>query len=111
LQPRFSGCHPNVTVTAAKLASVVVAIALFIAAMATSRIQDWQMVATALLVPLALIWFAEYIDEPVRPRGSPWRRTLWGRHIMSPCRPSPSWLVAAFGWLFLAGVALPIWFD
>jgi hypothetical protein len=56
-------------------------------------------VAVGVLVPLGLIWFPEEIDGWFRS----WRR---GGLPGLRARPSPGWLLAAMGWVFLA--ALPL---
>jgi hypothetical protein len=56
-------------------------------------------VALGVLIPLALIWFPEEIDE--------WTQTWRNAGLTAlPTTPSPPWMLRAMGWLFL--VALPL---
>jgi hypothetical protein len=55
-------------------------------------------VALGVLIPLGLICFPNEIDSWTRM----WRVGLTGRRIL----PSPSWMLAAMGWVFLVGLPL-----
>jgi hypothetical protein len=61
--------------------------------------EGWQFVVTVVLgalIPLALIWFPEEIDNYFRTTAIPG---------LSPSA-SPGWLVAAMGWVLLAGIPM-----
>ena len=56
-------------------------------------------VLIGLLFPLAMIWFPDELGDMTG--------AVRGGYID---RPSPGWLVAAFGWFFLVGMPVVIWF-
>ena len=87
-------------VTIAKLAALLLALGYVIAAgFSTEGLPGAGLVAVAVLFPLALIWFPDEIES--------WGR-LWRRGGPSGIRmlPSPPWLVAFMGWVFLVGLPL-----
>jgi hypothetical protein len=55
-------------------------------------------VALGVIIPLALIWIPEEIDLWTRM----WRVGLPGLNTS----PSPAWMLAAMGWVFLVGLPL-----
>jgi hypothetical protein len=81
--------------TFSKIAALVLALVYVVAAWASTG--DVSLAATVtfgVLVPLTLIWFPKLIES--------WSRWKRGLHM----HPSPSWLVALMGWIFLVGVPL-----
>jgi hypothetical protein len=87
-------------ITISKLAALLLALGYTIAAWLSA--DGWPFavtVAVGTLLPLALIWFPEEIDDWIRL----WRRGGRGGLQM---RPSPAWLLATMGWVFL--LALPL---
>lgn len=81
-------------VTVSKLAALVIAVVEVIAEIALEK--SWAFavtVAVGALLPLALIWFPEFLGG----------LTGWGTRAPVD-RPSPPRLVAALGWLFLLGL-------
>ena len=80
-------------VTLSKIAAFVVAIGWIIAAITLGKSWTFALTVTVgTLLPLALIWFPEFLGS----------LTGWGTWRVN--RPSPPWLVAALGWLLLLGV-------
>lgn len=87
-------------VTIAKVAAMLLALGYIIAASVSGAgLRFAGTVALGVLLPLALIWFPDEIES--------WSR-LWRRGGLSGLRlsPSPPWLVAAMGWVFLMGLPL-----
>jgi hypothetical protein len=81
-------------VTLSKIVGLAVAIGWGVAAFTLGR--NWTLiltVAVGTLLPLSLIWFPEFLGS----------LTGWGAKAPID-RPSPSWLVAALGWLLLLGI-------
>jgi hypothetical protein len=76
-----------------RVASLVIAIGYVVAALVASQTSVIFLIAGALLVPLALIWFPEVIG---RATGN-----LGGRHIN---RETPPVVVSLAGWFFLVGL-------
>jgi hypothetical protein len=80
--------------TVSKIAALALAVAYVIAAARQSS-SFAATVALGVLIPLHLICFPEMIEEWMR-------RKKKGLHV----KPSPPWLVAAMGWVFLVGLPL-----
>src|SRR5947208_3258907 len=82
-----------------RLASVLVAIGYVIAALVTAKEgQQYAAIilAIALLLPLALIWFPDVVGDYIGP-------TSRGGYID---RPTPALMIAIAGWFFLVGLPL-----
>jgi len=80
--------------TLSKIAGLAVAIGLVIVAFTLGRSWTFALtVAVGMLLPLALIWFPEFLGS----------LTGWGTRAPID-RPSPPWLVVALGWLLLLGL-------
>jgi hypothetical protein len=87
-------------VTVSKIAALLLASGYVVAAgISRDGLPFAATVAVGVVLPLALIWFPEEIGSWTR-----WRRGL-------RMRPSPAWMVAAMGWVFLVGIplALVLW--
>ncbi len=84
-------------VTLSKVVSLVLAVAYVIAAGVAESLSFAGTVAVGCLMALALIWFPEQIGS-----WTPWRRYSWYSRIS----PSPAWMVATMGWVFLVGLPL-----
>jgi hypothetical protein len=81
-------------VTVGRLVSLAIAAAYVIAGFALEKSWTFALaVAAGTLMPLALIWFPEFLGG----------LTGWGTRAPID-RPSPPGLVAAAGWLFLLGL-------
>ena len=80
--------------TISKLAALAIAVVEVIAASALEKSWPFTLtVAVGVLLPLALIWFPEFLGG----------LTGWG--MSAPIdRPSPPLLVAVLGWLLLLGL-------
>jgi hypothetical protein len=87
-------------VTASKIVALLLALAYLVAAaISEGGLSFIGLVAVAVVLPLALIWFPEQIESWMRS----WRSGgIRGLHMHS----SPAWLVAMMGWLFLVGLPL-----
>jgi hypothetical protein len=89
-----SASEVRMQVTAGRLVSLAVAVAYVIAAFAWEKSWTFALtVAAATLLPLALIWFPDFLGG----------LTGWGTRA-SIDRPSPPPFVAAAGWLLLLGL-------
>jgi hypothetical protein len=87
-------------VTISKVVALLLALAyIFAAGVSREGLPFAGTVAVGVLIPLALIWFPGEIDGWVR---------LWngGRFRGLQVRPSPAWLLALMGWVFLVGLPL-----
>ena len=87
-------------VTVSKLVALAIAVAEVIAGFALEK--NWAFaltVAAGALLPLALIWFPEFLGG----------LTGWGTRAPVD-RPSPPILVAGMGWLFLLGLPVLVFF-
>jgi hypothetical protein len=87
-------------VTKSKLAALLLALAYIIAAAVSGAGFSFAgTVAVGVLLPLALIWFPEEVES--------WSR-LWRRGGIPALHeaPSPAWMVAMMGWVFLVGLPL-----
>jgi hypothetical protein len=82
-----------------KLAALLLVLAYVIAGWISAGLSFAALVAAAALLPLVLIWFPDEIDSWVRS----WRQ---GGAPALHMRPSPGWLIAAMGWVFLVGLPL-----
>jgi hypothetical protein len=94
------GLRVNMQVTVSKLVAIAIAAAYVIAGFALEK--GWAFaltVAGGTLLPLALIWFPEFLGG----------LTGWGTRAPVD-RPSPSNLVVGMGWLFLLGLPALILF-
>jgi hypothetical protein len=87
-------------VTASKIAALLLALAYIVAAaISEEELSFTVLVAVAVVLPLALIWFPDEIESGIRL----WRSGgIRGLHMKS----SPAWLVSTMGWLFLVGLPL-----
>jgi hypothetical protein len=87
-------------VTASKIAALLLALAYLVAAaISEGGLSFIGLVAVAVVLPLVLIWYPDEIDSWIRS----WRSGgIRGLHM----KPSPTWLVAMMGWLFLVGLPL-----
>ena len=84
------------TVTLSKIVALVLAVAYVVAAAVSSEGAPFAgTVAVGCLMALALIWFPETIGS--------WTG-VWRRY--SRLSPSPAWMVATMGWVFLVGLPL-----
>jgi hypothetical protein len=89
-------------VTISKVAALLLAIAYMIAAAFSKEGLPFAgTVAVGVLIPLALIWFPEEIDSWTRLGRARWFRGL--RML-----PSPPWMLAMMGWVFLVGLPLVV---
>jgi hypothetical protein len=89
-----------VQVTIGKLAASLLALGYIVAAaLSTDGLSFAGLVALAVLLPLALIWFPDEIENWARLGRS---GGLRGLRML----PSPSWLVAIMGWVLLVGLPL-----
>ena len=80
-------------VTVSKLVALAIAVAEVIAGFALEK--SWAFTLTVAFgtsLPLALIWFPEFLGGFIG----------WGTYIVN--RPSPPKLIAGMGWLFLLGL-------
>jgi hypothetical protein len=81
-------------VPVSKLAALAIAVVEVIAGFALEKSRAFALtVAVGVLLPLALIWFPEFLGG----------LTGWGTRA-SVDQPSPPLLVAALGWLLLLGL-------
>jgi hypothetical protein len=83
------------------LSVVVVLVYVLVAWIAVGEQRAPAAVLTVLvscLFPLAMIWFPDELGDMTG--------AVRGGYID---RPSPGWLVAAFGWFFLVGMPIVIW--
>jgi hypothetical protein len=86
--------------TASKMVALVIAATYVIAGLALEKSQAFALtVAAGTLLPLALIWFPEFLGG----------LTGWGTR-MPVDRPSPARLVAWMGWLLLLGAPVVVFF-
>jgi hypothetical protein len=81
-----------------RIASLVIAIGYLVAALVGGQTSVVFLVAGALLVPLALIWFPEVIGQATG--------NLGGRSIN---RETPAVLVSVAGWFLLVGLPV-VWY-
>ncbi len=82
-------------VTLSKIVALVLAAVYVVAAAVSAEGLSFAgTVAVGVLFPLALIWFPEPIGSWTR-----WRR-------YNRISPSPAWMVAMMGWVFLVGLPL-----
>jgi hypothetical protein len=91
------GCAIEITIS--KLVALLIAVVYVIAAGVSG--EGWPFAATValgVLIPLVLIWIPEEIDIWTRM----WRVGLPGFSTS----PSPAWMLAAMGWVFLIGLPL-----
>jgi hypothetical protein len=87
-------------VTVSKLAALAIAVVEVIAGFALEKSWAFALtVAVGVLLPLALIWFPEFLGN----------LTGWGTRAPVD-QPSPPKLVAGMGWLFLLGVPVLVFF-
>ena len=83
-----------------RTASLLLAIGYVIAAgLSKEGLPFASAVALGALIPLALIWFPEEINDWF----IAWRNL---RYAALNTSPSPAWLIAAMGWALLVGVPL-----
>src|SRR5262245_4456597 len=99
-QPSALRSQMGMQVTLGKLLALAVAAAYVIAGFALEKSWAFALtVAVGALLPLALIWFPEFLGGLTR----------WG--MRAPVdRPSPPRLVAGVGWLFLLGLPVLVFF-
>ena len=90
------GLGVKMQLTTSKLAALAIAVVEVIAAFALEKSWPFALtVAVGVLLPLALIWFPEFLGG----------LTGWG--VSAPIdRPSPPGLVAMLGWLLLIGLPM-----
>jgi hypothetical protein len=87
-------------VVSGRFFALLLAVGYVVAAWLSSR--EWGFTSTVALgsfAALALIWFPEEIE-------SSFRMTRQGGLTGLEARPSPGWLVATMGWVFLVGIPL-----
>ena len=82
-------------VTLSKIVALVLAVAYVVAAGVAESLTFAGTVAVGCLMALALIWFPESIGS--------WTG-VWRRY--NRLSPSPAWMVAIMGWVFLVGLPL-----